>query len=75
MTAEVDGAPQNVGLIETLPGSGEQFTYDPQWVEEMPHAPLSLSLPVRSEPYCAREMRPYFEGLLPEEDARRAVCQ
>lgn len=75
VAAEVDGSPRDVGLIETFPGSGERFTYDPCWVEEMPRAPLSLSLPVRREPYCAKEMRPYFEGLLPEGDARKAASR
>lgn len=36
--------------------------------------PLSLSLPLRVEPFTAREFRPYFEGLSAEGDARRSLA-
>ncbi|MBV5338753.1 MAG: type II toxin-antitoxin system HipA family toxin [Deltaproteobacteria bacterium] len=35
--------------------------------------PISLSLPVREEPYLADEARPYFANLLPEGDTRTLV--
>ena len=75
VSVEVCGVFERVGLIETLPGSGERFFYDERWADEHPSWPLSLSLPVRREPFEKREMRPYFEGLLPEEDARKVVAR
>lgn len=72
--AEVSGARRHVGSIETLPGYGERFTYSDEWRALPGVKPLSLSLPISERPYPAPEMRPYFEGLLPEEDARRSVA-
>lgn len=72
--AEIYGALKRVGAVETLSGSGERFTYDDEWIESgMPG--LSLSLPVSERSFSARRMRPYFEGLLPEGDARANVRQ
>src|SRR4051812_32264913 len=36
---------------------------------------LSASLPLRSEPYPNGATKPFFEGLLPEETARREVAR
>ena len=75
VSVEVCGTFERIGQIETLPGSGEVFAYDERWVEEHPGWPLSLSLPIRRERFEKREIRPYFEGLLPEEDARKAIAR
>ncbi len=62
-----------VGRLERLPQARLRFTYDPAWVETAGR-PLSLSLPVRPEPY-EDECGPFFEGLLPEGDFLRAVAR
>ncbi len=52
------------------------FGYAPSWIA--PGAggvPLSQSLPLRAEPFDDRAARPFFAGLLPEEDKRRLVAQ
>lgn len=36
---------------------------------------LSVSLPVRAEPYSQEHLLPFFDGLLPEEDVRRRIAQ
>ena len=36
---------------------------------------LSLSLPLRSEPYTHGAVRPFLDGLLPEGEARRAIAR
>lgn len=72
--AEVNGTPITVGKIETLPAIGETFTYDPIWIEKV-KKPLSLSLPLGTETLPAKQVRPYFEGLIPEEDARKALAR
>ena len=73
--AEVRGEKAPAGVIETLPGSGEQFTYGDSWLERKGARPLSLSLPLSERSYSAREMRPYFDGLLPEGGARSAIAR
>ena len=72
--AEVSGTFQSVGEIRTLSGTGEQFSYC-DWLEAMGGVGISLSLPSSDKVYMASEMRPYFEGLLPEEDARKSIAR
>lgn len=63
-----------VGCLERLPQAELSFAYDPAWVERG-GAPLSLSLPVRGEPFADAECRPFFSGLLPEGEFLRAVAR
>lgn len=48
-------------LIEETPGT-YIFTYDLSY----DGPPISLTMPVRPEPYIFREFPPFFDGLLPE---------
>lgn len=50
------------------------FSYDPTYLDSESALPLSLSLPLRSEPFSLNEWRPYFEGLLAEGGAREALA-
>ena len=43
-----------------------RFTYDPAWLARPGAVPVSLTLPLRSEPYATRGLHPFFENLLPE---------
>jgi serine/threonine-protein kinase HipA len=62
------------GTLERISHARLRFTYDEAWVGgERP--PLSLSLPVRAEPYGHEECAPFFEGLLPEGDFLRAIAR
>lgn len=63
-----------VGFLERLPGAELRFTYERSWVDRR-GVPLSLSLPLRVEPYEDRECRPFFTGLLPEGDFLKAVAR
>lgn len=72
--AERDGVSAHAGTIETAPGVGESFVYSEEWLAFPDAKPLSMTLPLRSEPYPAKKMRPYFEGLLPEGGARSAIA-
>ncbi len=63
-----------VGRLERLPQARLRFSYHPAWVEAEGQ-PLSLSLPVRPEPYEDDECGPFFTGLLPEGDFLRAVAR
>jgi serine/threonine-protein kinase HipA len=51
------------------------FVYAPAWLADQRTAALSASLPKREKPFTKRECRPFFAGLLPEEDQREAVAQ
>jgi serine/threonine-protein kinase HipA len=51
------------------------FTYDPGWVSRPDAIPLSASLPVRAEPFDDRAARPFFAGLLPEQEKRDQVAR
>jgi serine/threonine-protein kinase HipA len=53
----------HAGLLEeTTPRSTFRFTYGPEY----DGPPVSLSLPVRPEPYVFDTFPPFLEGLLPE---------
>ena len=51
------------------------FCYARAWLEDDRAPPLSASLPKRPERFSRRECRPFFGGLLPEEDQRAAAAQ
>lgn len=50
------------------------FQYDPLWLERS-RIPLSLSLPLRADPYLDDESHPFFANLLPEERIRAVVAR
>ena len=59
----IDGEP--VGTLAEE-GTRVAFQYDPQWLAK-PHAvAISLTLPLREEPYVTDGLHPFFENLLPE---------
>lgn len=62
------------GTLERLDGARLRFAYDHDWLEAG-GMPLSLSLPVREEPYSDPECRPFFAGLLPEGEFLRAIAR
>lgn len=57
---------------QTLAGTIEEregqciFAYDPAYLENSDAHPVSLTLPLRKEPYVERTMIPFFDGLIPE---------
>ena len=50
------------------------FRYDEGYLADPDAAAISVSLPLREEPYSARETRVFFEGMLPEGFTRRSVA-
>jgi serine/threonine-protein kinase HipA len=54
-----------VGTIEEV-GEETRFTYSPTWLARKDAVPISVTLPLREEPYVARGLHPFFENLLPE---------
>lgn len=62
------------GKLERLTGAKLRFTYTPDWARDG-HAPLSLSLPLRIEPYDDEECHPFFSGLLPEGEFLKSIAR
>jgi serine/threonine-protein kinase HipA len=59
----LDGRP--VGrLLEH--GKQVTFRYDAEWLADAKAVPVSVTLPLRSEPYVSDGLHPFFENLLPE---------
>ena len=54
-----------VGMIEEREGF-TIFTYEKTYLEMPGTKPVSLTLPLRSEPYKEKTMIPFFDGLIPE---------
>ena len=54
-----------VGTIEEDAGQ-TVFTYSPEWLALPDAVPVSLTLPLRGEPYLSQGLHPFFENLLPE---------
>lgn len=54
-----------VGILEEIAG-GTRFAYDEAWLAHAEALPISLTLPLRREPYEAAGLHPFFENLLPE---------
>jgi serine/threonine-protein kinase HipA len=50
------------------------FQYDKEWLERS-RIPLSLSLPLRADPYADDESHPFFANLLPEEKIRALIAR
>jgi len=48
-------------------GPGLSFAYDPGWLDARNRFAISLSMPLRSEPYPADIATPWFANLLPED--------
>lgn len=64
-----------VGALEQDDSGQLRFTYDDAWLADPARMALSLSLPLRPEPFGNREARPFFAGLLPEAEKRDLVAR
>ena len=58
-------------------GEGRRFSfqYDKDWLASDHAVPLSISLPLRSEPYADDTARPFFANLLPESELRKIIAR
>lgn len=66
---------ERVGRLEQDDSGLLQFSYDQAWIEKPGAIPLSRSLPLRSEVFTGKEARPFFAGILPEEEPRRQIAR
>lgn len=51
------------------------FIYDSSWLAATARPAISVSLPKRAEAFNRRDTRPFFAGVLPDEDQRDAVAR
>ena len=62
------------GLIEEGP-DGYRFTYDPAYLASSGIPSISLTLPLRPEPFTSKVLFPFFFGLLAEGILKETQCR
>ncbi|MBF0252529.1 MAG: HipA N-terminal domain-containing protein [Candidatus Omnitrophica bacterium] len=62
------------GLLEELP-NGYKFTYYERYLTKKNASAVSVTLPLRKDPYQASEMFSFFKGLLAEGWYKDIVCK
>ena len=63
--AEIKFRDKTAGLL-TQDGDGYHFAYDKAYLESKSAEPVSLTLPLRQEPFTDKVLFPFFDGLIPE---------
>lgn len=64
-----------VGIWEKAANGAESFTYDKAWLNNPMAVPLSLSLPIRPQPYSGNNVTSFFDNLLPDNiEIRRQIA-
>jgi len=63
--AEVRMQDRPAGVLEELEDR-YRFTYRPDYLQAPGARPVSLSLPLQSEPFEDKRLFPFFDGLIPE---------
>lgn len=51
-----------------------EFVYDRVWLNRLDAIPLSRSLPLKPEAFPAKQARPFFAGVLPEQGPRNKIA-
>jgi len=64
-TGRVKLAGKPVGTIQEI-GAETKFTYSAEWLKQGGAVPISMTLPLRAEPYVWKGLHPFFDNLLPE---------
>ena len=75
VSMERDGDMCPVGRISGNNAADSRFSYSEDYLRSEDAAPVSLSLPLKAEPFPAAQTKNFFEGLLPEGFTRRTVAQ
>lgn len=52
--------------ILTEDENGYSFRYEPEYLDRPDAEPISLTMPLRSNPYLDKVLFPFFDGLIPE---------
>lgn len=64
-----------VGHLQRLSSMGVRFQYDATWLERPGALPISLSMPLSSNPYDGDRAYAFFDNLLPDNPRIRARIQ
>ena len=64
-----------VGVLEQDDSGLLQFSYDQAWLEKPGAIPLSRSLPLQRDIFIGKKARPFFAGILPEEEPRKQIAR
>lgn len=64
-----------VGVLERERSGAMRFAYLDQWLTRPGARPISLSLPLSSQPFLGEKVYNFFDNLLPDSDAIRARIQ
>lgn len=75
VSMERRGKLRRVGTIRGQSAADSRFSYAGDYLRSADPAPVSLSLPLREEPFSPEQTKSFFEGLLPEGFTRRTVAQ
>jgi serine/threonine-protein kinase HipA len=62
------------GILEQDDDAVLTFQYDVVWLSRQDAYPLSKSLPLRPEPFHGKDARPFFAGILPEDEPRKKIA-
>lgn len=54
------------GILEETDEGTYIFTYEKEHLQKLSAQPVSLTLPLRTEPYNSKILFPFFDGLIPE---------
>ena len=55
--------------------NGYEFSYEPSYLAQPQAQPVSLTLPLRAEPYRSEIIPPFFSGLLAEGSLATMQCR
>lgn len=65
----------SIGTLEKVARGNLIFTYDQNWLETPGARPISLSLPLVSQPFTGDKVYNFFDNLLPDNQQIRARIQ
>ena len=65
---------QRVGELEQDDNGLLRFRYAPEWLGREDAIPISRMLPLTSDAFEGKRARPFFAGLLPEEEPRQKIA-
>jgi serine/threonine-protein kinase HipA len=66
---------ERVGNLQQDDSGLMQFSYDRTWLEKPNAIPLSRSLPLQSQRFSGKKTRPFFAGILPEDEPREKIAE
>ena len=70
---EINGVYERIGILRTTE-KGTSFAYEDDFANSASAQSISLSLPLREQPYFDADAPAFFEGLLPEGILRRELA-